>query len=79
MRGGSDETVLYELDDRGVIHGNVRDVVFPRNGETTKFGTRNPSCAAETLHCWGIGQDSSPDPSPPGRSEVWACSGKQGL
>lgn len=30
MRGGSDEAVLNELDDRGVVHGNVRDEVLAR-------------------------------------------------
>lgn len=38
VRAGVDETVFHELDDRGVVHGDMGYVVLPRKGRNDHVG-----------------------------------------
>lgn len=51
MRGGSDEPVLNELDDRGVVHGDVRDVVLARERRDDHVRHAEAKLGGESVFC----------------------------
>ena len=55
MRGARDEAVLDKLDDRGVVHGNVRDIVFTHEGGDHEVGHPETKLRPKPLLCRGVG------------------------
>ena len=49
VRGGVDEAVFYELDDGGVVHGDVRDVVLAGEGRDDHVGEAESELGGEAL------------------------------
>ena len=49
MRAAVDELSLHEPDDRRVVHGHVRNIVFPREGRDHKIGKPEPELRRKSL------------------------------
>lgn len=53
----TNEAVLNKLDDRRMVHGNVRDIVTPREGRHNNIRHAESDLGPETIHGSYVGRN----------------------